>query len=170
MGHLYAEQTAASPAAAAEAAPAAVTALAEAAEAADADDSESAERQNMKEVPACVHVVNNRFEAQRVAGLLTKCYRHQVFGADTEVNAARPRLSALIRCAMPCIAEHDVHVVVGFTCRVIAGGLHRCLKGVAVRARQGHLLLAILWQRCRLLRRQQPGRAQDHAVGGHAAR
>ena len=85
-GHLYAEPMAVSPAAAAEAAPAAVTALAETAEAADAEDSESMERQNMTEVPACVHVVNTRKEAQRVADLLTTHHRHQVFGADTEVN------------------------------------------------------------------------------------
>jgi hypothetical protein len=86
-GHLHAERPAASPAAAAEAAPAAVAAVAEqAAEAVDADDSESAERQNMTEVPACVHVVNNRHEAQRVAGLLTTLYKHQVYGADTEVH------------------------------------------------------------------------------------
>jgi hypothetical protein len=78
-----------SPAAAAEAAPAAATALAEAAEAADAEDSESMERQNMTEVPACVHVVNTRKEAQRVADLLTTHHRHQVYGADTEVNNAQ---------------------------------------------------------------------------------
>jgi hypothetical protein len=92
-GDLYAEQTAVSPAAATEAAPAAATVPAEAAEAADAEDSESAERQNMKEVPACVHVVNNRLEAQRVAGLLTTLYRHQVYGADTEVDDAHIRLT-----------------------------------------------------------------------------
>ena len=83
---MYAEPTAVSRAAADEAAPAAVTAQAEAVEAADADDSESMERQNMTEVPACVHVVNTRKEAQRVADLLTTHHRHQVYGADTEVN------------------------------------------------------------------------------------
>lgn len=38
-----------------------------------------------------------------------------------------------------------------------------------MRTGQGHLLLAFLWQRRRFLRRQQPGGAQDHAVGGHTA-
>lgn len=87
MGSLSADTTPVPRAAAFEAAPAAVTALAEAAEeAAEADDSESEERQNMKEVPACVYVVNNRHNAQRVANLLTTCYRHHVYGADTEVR------------------------------------------------------------------------------------
>lgn len=85
-----------SPAAAAEAAPAAVTALAEPAEAADAEDSESMERQNMTEVPACVHVVNTREEAQRVADLLTTHYRHQVFGADTEVNNSQVMCCSIV--------------------------------------------------------------------------
>lgn len=92
---MYAEPMAVSPAAAAEAAPAAVTAPAEAVEA--AEDSESMERQNMTEVPACVHVVNTRKEAQRVADLLTTHHRHQVYGADTEVNNVQ----------MSCVAAHS---------------------------------------------------------------
>ena len=51
-------------------------------------DAEAGWRHSMTEVPPYVAVVRDRYEAQRVAHLLTTRYRACTFGADTEVRWA----------------------------------------------------------------------------------
>lgn len=62
----------------------------------------------MKEVPACVHIVSDRKEAQRVAGLLMTLYRDQVYGADTEASAHHTFAQATIVCLCPYV-QYTAH-------------------------------------------------------------